>query len=277
MNTTPRFTATAYRTLMRLPVFKGRGRLEGWFRQAFLRAPVTRLPGGIVMELDALEWLQATILRDGLLEPETIRLLQRLLQPGDTYVDVGAHVGFHSLIARQCIGPDGMVIAVEPQPYNCAKLMANWRANSFKNLLLIVAACGTDRESGRIMRQQVASDSSRLTLAGCGVNDEARRFCVPVLRLGEVLREHAQAAIRLLKLDVEGHELAVLDGLEDGWERIEHIVLEVLDTSDGQAVSAMQIANLLSSHGFTLRDVRGGAWEPGKPLIENNLWASRPG
>lgn len=273
MNATPRLTAAAYRALMRLNV-RGRGRIEGWFRRSFLQAPRTRLPGGIVMELDALEWSQAAILRDGGLEPETVQLLRRLLRPGDTYVDVGAHVGFHSLVARQCVGAGGLVLAVEPQPYNCARLLANWRANGFENLLLIVAACGPAAECGRLLRQQAASDSSRLTLSAGGVNDEARRFCVPVRPLADILHEHTRQAVRVLKMDVEGFELPALEGLGEAWERVESIVLEVLDT--GGTEHAAQVASELTRRGFVLRDVRGRAWQPGQPLPENNLWASRP-
>ncbi len=50
------------------------------------------------------------------LEPETIKLYEKLLEPGDIFIDVGAHVGLHSLIARHHVGPSGKVIAIEPQP-----------------------------------------------------------------------------------------------------------------------------------------------------------------
>ena len=87
----------------------------------------------LLMELDPQEWLQLQLFESKWLEPETLNLYERLLRPGDVFIDVGAHVGFHSLVARHLIGPDGLVVAVEPQPYNAGKLLANWRANGFVN------------------------------------------------------------------------------------------------------------------------------------------------
>src|SRR5205085_7512501 len=93
-----------YSWFLRLPHFKGKGRIENLMRRAFFSTRVWRVAYDLKMELNPLEWTEITLIRDGLIEPKTISLFDRLLEEGDTYVDVGAHVGFHTLVARRKVG-----------------------------------------------------------------------------------------------------------------------------------------------------------------------------
>ena len=74
-------------------------RLEDFF--------VVRVHRGLLMDLDPWEWAQSQIRSHNIPEPLTIALIERLLTIGDTYMDVGAHIGFHALIARSIIGGAG--------------------------------------------------------------------------------------------------------------------------------------------------------------------------
>src|SRR5205085_7007061 len=130
---------------LRLPHFKGKTRLEELLRRLVWAPNRTGVFDGLKMELDPAEWTQMQLLKGNWLEPRTLELYARLLQPGDVFVDVGAHVGFHSLVARQLVGPSGLVIAIAPQPYNAQKILANWRANRFTHSkLVLTAGCGQD-------------------------------------------------------------------------------------------------------------------------------------
>src|SRR5215831_15161314 len=112
--------------LLRLPHFKGKTRVETLLRRLVWTPHRTKVLGGLRMELDPAEWTQMQLLKQNWLEPSTLALYDKLLRPGDVFVDVGAHVGFHSLVARQFVGSNGLVLAIEPQPYNAQKILANW-------------------------------------------------------------------------------------------------------------------------------------------------------
>src|SRR5206468_1566389 len=111
-------TSRLYVNLLRFPNFKGKGRIENSVRKLFFASPRYEVVHGLRMELSPLEWTEITLMRDGIIEPKTTALFGTLLRPSDVYVDVGAHVGFHTLVARHHVGESGKVIAVEPQPYN---------------------------------------------------------------------------------------------------------------------------------------------------------------
>ena len=263
-----------YRALLRLPQFKGKSRIIQFYRALFFRTHRITGTHGFVLELDPIQWAQSELLRDGCIESLTSALYGKLLRLGDSYVDVGAHIGYHTLLARSCIGAEGQVIAVEPQPYNCEKVLANWRANGFENLALYVAAIGEQNSTVRL-HQQVETDSSRLSMCLEPVNDEARIFYVPLRRLDAILAEQAVERIRLLKIDVEGYELEVINSLGGFFTAIDNIILEVLDTSSGVSAKSVALIEKLKSLEYQLHTVEGHAWDQHIPLPENNLWAAR--
>jgi FkbM family methyltransferase len=226
------------------------------------------------MELDPIEWTQSDLLRDGAIESLTSALYGKLLHHGDRYVDIGAHIGYHTLLARRYIGAEGQVIAVEPQPYNCQKLLANWRANSFDNLTLYVAAIGEENSTVRL-HQQAKTDSSRLSMSLESVNDESLVFYVPLRRMDAIFAEQGVEHIHLLKIDVEGYELEIVNSLGAFSPAIDNIILEVLDTSSDISAKSEALIGKLKSLEYKLYTVEGQVWDHHSALPENNLWASR--
>jgi FkbM family methyltransferase len=265
-----------YRRLLRLPAFKGKSRLIQLFRNAFFSPQIARVGDGIVLDLDPMEWNQSDILRDGIIEPLTTELYRKLLRQGDTYVDVGAHIGFHTLVARNYVGETGRVIAIEPQPYNCHKILTNWRANKFENLVLYIAAVGEDNDNIPLHFQDPA-ETSRLSLCLEPVNDQPQIFHVPMMRLDNILRGQEVSHVRLLKIDVEGYELKTLNGLGTSSGMVENIILEVLETSSKLSEKSEMLIETLRKLGYSLKSVDGKPWTQGLPLSENNLWAARDG
>jgi FkbM family methyltransferase len=256
---------------LRLSHFKGKTRIETLLRRLFWTPRRTAVFGGVSMELDLSEWTQMQLLKRNWLEPRTLELYAKLLQPGDVFIDVGAHVGFHSLVARQLIGPEGLVIAVEPQPYNASKILANWGVNDFTNIKLIVAAA-SNCDGWVELNDQVSSDRSVLTLREHGGKNEAQRFEVPSLRLDSIFQRHNITCAKLLKIDVEGYESEVISGLGNRLRDTENIVFEVLPNAAAET-TGLTSAQFLQDHGFELRTVEDRPWQPGAPIPENNLWA----
>lgn len=260
-----------FRWLLRMPRFRGRGRLEGWLRKLLAPRPATVL-GDISLQLDPLEYTEAMLLAGNVPEPKTLELMERLLHPGDCVVDVGSHIGLHALVAARIVGSSGRVMAIEPQPANSAKIVANAALNGFAWLQCHVAAC-SDHDGFAELVDQGPRDRARLTLEGDGVNDREVRFVVPTRRLEGLLDSIDAQAVRLIKVDVEGHELEVLSGLGRYWERCFALILELLP--DCEPESRDRLISALSGNNFELRTVEGNEWVVGQPLVENNLLAIR--
>lgn len=270
-DTTIVMLSRVYRAALHLPRYLGHYRITTLLRRLMLPG-VSVVDHGCLMQLDPQEWAQISILTDGGLEPRTSALFRKILRPGDTYVDVGAHVGYHALLARQAVGATGRVLALEPQPYNCNKILINAALNGFSNITTIIGAAG-DRDGVVLLRDQAPFDKARLTLRGTGMHDQGVGFEVPLWTLDTLVRRHKIGKIRLLKIDVEGYELAVLKGALPILADTENVIFEEAMGDDMSETSA-GIRELLLREGFTLVGVNGEPWDGGS-TPENNVWAHR--
>lgn len=242
--------------------------------QKLLYAPYRQvMSDGVLYELDVFEWTQLEMAAGVYTEPNTVGLIRSLLQPGDCFVDVGAHVGSMGLIARKCIGPEGRVVSIEPQPYNGERLLRNWELNSFTNHILYVAAAGAKADRVTIP-QQANTDKARLSLAVKMHDAIDLSFVVPVVTLDEIVLEQNIDRIRLLKIDVEGYEPEVLEGAGQMLSKVDNVIFEVLEDSEPERVTALRTR--MSEYGFHLKTVTGDPWEGQLPLLERNVWAQRP-
>ena len=144
----------------------------------------------------------------GYYEPITTLLACELLQPGDTFVDAGANIGFYTL-ALSTARPGLKVIAFEPNPKNFALLASNVRANRFDTVVCEPVALSDSDGAGTLFIS--ASDMSASLRDDF---DEHHVSRVPVRKISlDSYFAHRQRPRKLLiKVDVEGHEAAFFRG-----------------------------------------------------------------
>lgn len=153
-------------------------------------------------------------------EPFETELVQRLLRPGDRVVDVGANIGYYTLIFARSVGPSGRVWAFEPEPANFDMLHRNVRLNDYGNVVLERAAVA-DR-----------TGTLDLYVAWQSIGDhrlfdtwrDRRRIAVPCFRLDDYFAERAEP-LALVKMDIQGAEPSALAGMREVLKRHDDIVL----------------------------------------------------
>lgn len=136
-------------------------------------------------------------------EPWMVEWLKNFLYPGGTFVDVGAHIGYFTLIAADIVGPKGHVIAFEPDPRNASILTANVNSAGKDDMVKIVRAA-VGAKSGTILFQSGHDYCSRIAAEG-----ECSETIVVVQR---TLNEFDLPQGTVIKVDVEGAEVDVLQG-----------------------------------------------------------------
>ncbi len=257
-----------YRQFLKVPHFRGHHRIVAAFC-SMLRPSVATVHKGLRMQLDPCERLQMEILRTGIYEQSTMKVYEHVLNPGDTYVDVGAHVGFNALFARSLVGPTGQVIAIDPQPYNCDRIMSNAGLNDFHNISVVVAAIGP-KDGLVTLKNQMPEDKSKLSLSKNWQHQETQEaFTVAMSKLDTVTQE--LPCIKLLKIDVESYEWEVLQGAKHTLTKSDNVIIEFHPASR----RVRRAAETLKEYGFTLSDVFGKVWEPGQTCEDHNVWAKR--
>jgi FkbM family methyltransferase len=166
----------------------------------------------------------------GTYEPHVEASLRRHLKPGMNAWDIGAFIGYHTLLLRRLASP-GRVIAVEPDPANLARLRRHLTANDANDVTVIPAAAGAAGGRGQLARRVGHPSETR-------VISTARGDC-DVVTLDALLGRFGPPG--LVKIDVEGAEADVLAGAARIVEEIRPIwIIEVHGERGAGAVSILR-------------------------------------
>jgi FkbM family methyltransferase len=135
----------------------------------------------------------------------------RSLPVSGTFIDVGANIGYISVLASRRVGPGGRVLAIEPSPQVLPILRATIQRNESKNVSIVELACS--HVPGNVTffmtdRSNLGRGSLSQQNAGCAQSVEVRRE-----RLDAIVAAHQLDRIDVVKIDVEGAELQVLRGM----------------------------------------------------------------
>jgi FkbM family methyltransferase len=137
--------------------------------------------------------------------------VQRMLRPGMTVLDLGAHHGLYSLLAAKCVGRGGKVLAFEPSPRERERLNRHLQMNGASNVEVQPCALGPDSGVAPLYLVADGQDGCN-SLRPPAVREPTSTIHVPVRRLDEELLRLGIARVDFIKLDVEGAELGVLQG-----------------------------------------------------------------
>ena len=180
---------------------------------------------GFEMHLDLTDALQLYIFLFGVWEPSTTALVERLVGSGDVVIDVGAHVGYYSLLASRL---GAKVSAFEADPEMANRLKMNVEINDLGSVEVQQVAVASD-QSGRVLHRGprhnrgLSSTSPRWNLSDAGTVDSAR--------LSDLVDPTLLSRVCLVKIDVEGAEPDVLAGMEDMWSQLSPDAVVLLEVS----------------------------------------------
>lgn len=190
-------------------------------------------------------------------EPDTCALLTTVLRDGDTFVDVGTHVGFFSSLAASLVGNEGRVVSFEPEARNFGQLNDHVALNGFSNVDRVNAAVGAAEGQAEFWVNADNDGGHALWNVGLhGYNQLSRqrenRQVVPVTTLDSHFAKSAAGTPKLIKIDAEGCELSVLRGARSLLTRrvpyvvceINHFALQQMGTNEDELRAYM------SSHGY---------------------------
>jgi FkbM family methyltransferase len=151
----------------------------------------------------------------GLHEPATTMMLLNVLRNGDVFIDVGANVGYFSLIANGWMNGTGRIIAVEPNPFTFSLLAKNAAANQGRIELLNFTLGGENGICRFLARTDQNGLSGVVNDRTTSVNPNDVEFISASVTLDTLVEKMGLDRIRAIKIDAEGSERAILSGAEN--------------------------------------------------------------
>jgi FkbM family methyltransferase len=207
-------------------------RAAGWYG----RAPVP-IAGGLghllyVSTADLpLDHAHAGLIVRGTLEPPVQEALRRLLAEGDVFYDIGANVGFFTLVGARLVGPAGRVVAFEPVPWCASAVGRNIELNGFDHAQIRAEAVGAVDGSARLL---VVGEASWSHLESTGRHADVRdEIDVAVASIDSLVAAGTIPPPDVMKIDTEGAELQAIEGARATIaEHRPAIVCELHDTNE---------------------------------------------
>ncbi|HEY6118942.1 MAG TPA: FkbM family methyltransferase [Pyrinomonadaceae bacterium] len=180
---------------------------------------------GLWMQLRIQDMTQETILLEDVWDPQLTEFIRENLGPQAIFIDVGANVGYFTLIASVCVGASGKVLAIEPNPSVAEQLRVNVQRSNLSNVITEEALCSDSVENHTetlYLPDESSLGKASLSKSNAGGLDSVK---VRSATLDQLIFDHRLQGVMFVKIDVEGAELMVLRGMTETLARLRPIVV----------------------------------------------------
>jgi FkbM family methyltransferase len=188
-------------------------------------------------------------------------LIERVLEEGEAFWDIGANVGYFVLAAAAALGNTGEVVAFEPFSVAYQNLLDNLALNHFTNIRPVkLAVSDTHGEVVLYASSDIADTSANIFMAK---EDQAGQEVIQTITLDEFSQEMARLTPTLIKMDIEGAELAVLKGGRETIRASQPLLLIELEARTLRALglSKADFQEELAPYGYQPAFLKKGTWQ----------------
>ena len=188
----------------------------------------------------------------GIYEPDKTQTIFSLLKPSQTFIDVGCNKGDFSLLAAKIVGEGGSVLAFEPEPDNCHWIEKSIQLNNYENINLFQLALGEKNENAQLYLGEKSGWHSLVSNPG---NTQKSAIEVKKRTLDSILDEAGNTGADMIKIDVEGAEMEVLQGASKMFENNPGLIV-LLDLHPHMGVNPVEVCDFLTEKGFKILNMK---------------------
>jgi|KBSSwiStaDraftv2_1062776.scaffolds.fasta_scaffold23176_5 FkbM family methyltransferase len=203
---------------------------------------------GVIVAGNTLDLIQGYLYWFGAWEPNLTDFITRRMNeaPHRTFVDVGANIGYFSILVAKRY-PRSSVVSIEAFPPTVEKLRSSVRRNALENLRIIAAAASDTRGTLELFYAGDLNEGGTTSVPG---KFKAKALAVASETLSEMLTDAEMAATRLIKIDVEGAEARVIKGLAPKLALLPKDAEVVIEISADSMENSKFIFDTFNAHGF---------------------------
>jgi FkbM family methyltransferase len=213
--------------------------------------------------------------RLGTYELPVQKALTRYLQPGAVFYDIGANVGFFSIIAAKLVGNTGRVYAFEPVPENVTTIQRNIELNCLTNVTVIDKAVSSSSGQAELL---LAHHIGGAVLATAAMPPDLKgKMLVETVTIDALLERIPLKPPTIVKIDVEGAEIDVLSGMIQTIQTFKPVILYEVDDNDRSIFEhkSQELATLMASLDYRITGLEdsypGSQWHVGHTVAVPNM------
>ncbi len=152
----------------------------------------------------------------GIYEIDNTKILMKYVKKDQIVIDLGAHIGYYTLMMAKLVGPNGKVFAFEPEPRNLELLRKNIVENGYKNVIVVPKAVSNKEEDCILYVGQKSFGANRIFKPEKTNSQEFKEIRTQTIKLDNYFNENSLLKkISFVKMDIEGSERKALEGMED--------------------------------------------------------------
>lgn len=206
------------------------------------------------------EGVSTTLFLSGSWENFATRIMANEVQKGNVVLDIGANIGYHTLILAEKVGRDGRVFAFEPDPWNFRLLNMNIEVNDYHNIIPVQRAVSNVTGKGKLYLSTNYGTFGGHTMFGKQLNQGSHPIEVETTRLDDYFKDEDRR-IDFLKMDIQGAEFAALQGMtsiisDNKLKIIMEFIPSLLRSID---VQPNELLDWLLTNGFEIFEMDEGA------------------
>ncbi len=207
---------------------------------------------GLQWRLDQNVYIDRCIIEQNIFEAASTHLVVERIKPGMTVVDIGANIGYFTLLFSRLVGPTGRIIAIEPVEHLRARLIEHLAINNIQNVLVVDCAVG-EKEGELTLFYGEDSATSAWMDDGLEPNGSANVLVRP---LDAILQEYSVETVDFIKVDIDGGEVPFLRGAEKTLRIASpEVLIEYSEINQhGAGLSTRDITKVLKQYGYEFYD-----------------------
>ncbi len=185
-------------------------------------------------------------------EPETQRYIKENLKPEMIVLDVGAHIGFFTMLLASQIGKDGRVFAFEPDEKNFKRILLNIQYNQFKNVIPYQMALSNNIGKTYLSHHTTSSGHRLKSVIPLEVSTNEKVSEISETTLDEFMSQHQLSHVDFMKLDAEKSELLILEGGKNTFrdKKISSIICEIHSSKNSSLSEHDKVREAFYDYGY---------------------------
>ena len=185
-------------------------------------------------------------------EPVSTKLISKLLKKGMTCLDIGGNIGYYVLLENKILNGEGKIIAIEPSPDNFKQLMRNLELQKTKIVDAYNLAAGNKDGNLKFLIYEDASNSCMIIPEGQESRWPGQIIEVPVRKMDNFLEKLGVTKIEFIRMDVEGYEKHVLEGLKNTMKKSKPVIYVEVHVNIMGKENTKKFLRDLESYGYNV-------------------------